>query len=61
MPKKPLTPGEVLAKVAKNDEELDRLHKKLEYRLKRREVLKRWLGMACTPELNLGLQEAGND
>lgn len=57
MPKKPLTPQKVIAKALQNDAEMERLHAKLAYRLKRREILKRLLGRVCTPTLNLGLEE----
>jgi hypothetical protein len=60
MPKKPLTPQKIIAKALKNDAEIERLNRRMLYRLKLRNALKALLGIACTPTLNLNLPEDTN-
>jgi hypothetical protein len=60
MPKKPLTPGLLLARAADADAKLDKLYAKVKHQMRRKERLKRLLGKLMTLELNLNLPEDTN-
>jgi hypothetical protein len=57
MPKKPLTPGLLLARSADADAKLEKLYAKIKHQMRRKERLKRLLGRLMTLELNLNLEE----
>jgi hypothetical protein len=60
MPKKPLTPGAILARIEKAHQKQERLEKSALYLHKRLLRLKRLLAMSQTLTLDLGLQEDTN-